>query len=168
MGLIINDKIQMFMRGYPTVSDKYNVAGAVLAGTEPAQFGDMVKKSATDGYFEVISATNTIADVTEIMGIVVATNVKLATDWPGTTVKTLPGEAFNLLVSGFIAVELATGVKPAEITPNAAVYATASGGFTTATGTGKLAAIPNAVFTGMYENHGSTDSPKYFAEIYIK
>ena len=30
MGLIIKDKIPMFMRGYPTVSDKYDVAGGVL------------------------------------------------------------------------------------------------------------------------------------------
>ena len=40
MGLIINNKIKKFMTGYPTVSDKYNVAGAILSGSSAVKFGD--------------------------------------------------------------------------------------------------------------------------------
>ena len=42
--LIIKDKIDMLMKGYPTVSDKYNVAGGVLTGNAAAQFGELEYK----------------------------------------------------------------------------------------------------------------------------
>ena len=48
MGLILKDKIPMFKVGYPTVSDKYNITGGMLAGTAPAKFGDLVKFSAIE------------------------------------------------------------------------------------------------------------------------
>ena len=69
-----------------------------------------------------------------------------------------------------MAVELGSGAKVADIKPNAAVYVTAAGAITTSTDTGKLgsAPIPNVVFTGVYENIGTTDSPKYLAEILVK
>lgn len=164
--LIIKDKIQMFMTGYPTVSDKYNVAGGTLVGDEPAKFGDLVKSSATTGYYEVVSATNTIAAVTELKGFIVATNVKLDEAFGGDVVNVQPGEAFNLLVNGFIAVELAAGAKEAEILSNAACFVTAAGKVTTTGDAAKLgtAAIPNCVFTGMYEKRGG----KVYAEIYVK
>lgn len=168
--LIINDKIRELMKGYPTVSDKYNVAGGVLMGADPVQFGGLVKFATQNGYFMAIDATQTIASVAEIAGFVLATNVKLATEWPGKTVEVLPGEAFNLLINGFMAVELGSGAKVADIKPNAAVYVTAAGAITTSTDTGKLGSspIPNVVFTGVYENIGTTDSPKYLAEILVK
>lgn len=168
--LIINDKIRELMKGYPTVSDKYNVAGGVLAGANSVQFGGLVKFSNQNGYFEAINATNVIASVSEIAGFVLATNVKLATEWPGKTVEVLPGEAFNLLINGFMAVELGSGAKTADIKPNAGVYVTAAGAVTTSTDTGKLgsAAIPNVVFTGVYENIGTAEAPKYLAEILVK
>lgn len=166
MSLIIKDKIPMFKRGYPTVSDKYNVSGAVLSGAYPVRFGDIVKDAATLGYFAGVNANNTIANVAEIRGFVVATNVKLNETYGGELVETKPGEAFNLLVDGFIAVELAEGAVEAEIKPNAAAYVTANGEVTTTGDNAKLGAnpIPNTVFTGMYEKHGD----KIFAEIYIK
>ncbi len=168
MPLIINDKIQELMKGYPTVSDKYNVAGAVLAGTTPVEFGDLVQFSGTKGYFEAVTASKQITAASQLAGFVVATNVKLATEWPGETVAVRPGEAFNLLINGFIAVECVSTAKPAEITANASVYVTANGKVTTATDTAKVVAIPNCVFTGVYENHGTTSAPKYYAEIYVK
>lgn len=166
MGLIINKQIPMFMRGYPTVSDKYNVAGGTLTGLAPVKFGDLVKFSATKGYFEAIPAGTITAQnaATTIAGVVVATNVKLNTVWPEGGVQVEPGEAFNLLVNGFVAIELATGAKEAEIVPNGPVHVDANGAFTTPTGTGHIAALPNVVFTGMTELHGT----KRFAEIYVK
>lgn len=166
MGLIINKQIPMFMRGYPTVSDKYNVAGGILAGATPVKFGDLVKFSATKGYFEAIGAADITAEnvATTIGGFVVATNVKLNTEWPEGGVEVAPNEAFNLLVNGFIAVELATGAVEAEIVPNGPVHVTAAGKITTPTGTGHIAALPNVVFTGMTELHGTTR----YAEVYVK
>lgn len=165
MGLIIKDKIPMFMRGYPTVSDKYDVAGGVLTGTNAVQFGDPVKFSATKGYFEKGTGMSAIS---ELAGFVVATNVKLANEWPGQTVQTKPGEAFNLLVKGFIAVELANTAVVANIAANKAVAIVLSTGALTTSGVSSAVDIPNCVFTGLYENHGTAAAPKYFAEILVK
>ena len=106
MGLIIGKSgIPMFKVGYPTVSDKYNITGGILAGNTAVKFGDLVKFSSTKGYYEAITSTVTLAN---IPGFVLATNVKLATEWPGTdeSVKVLPGEAFNLVLPGsYLAIE---------------------------------------------------------------
>lgn len=112
MGLIINDKIKMFMKGYPTVSDKYNVSGGILTGSTPVKFGELVKRTGTAGYFEAIATTVELAD---IAGFALATNVKLAEEWPVRTVQINPGEAFNLLINGFIAVELDADASIANV-----------------------------------------------------
>lgn len=168
MGLIIKDKIKMFIPGYPTVSDKYNVAGGILEGTYPAQFGQLVKLGSTAGYFKAIDGTTvTLSAVTDIGGFVVATNVKLAQDWPGTTVQVNPGEAFNLLVNGFIAVELDADATGSYVTANAPCYVVlATGKITTsdqASG-GTVVQLPNCYFTGMVETQGTA----LVAEIYVK
>lgn len=160
MGLIIKDKIQQLMTGHPTVSDKYGVAGGILEGSAAVKFGDVVTVGSTAGYFK---AATTIANAEEIGGFVVATNVKLAEDWPGKTVQVNPGEAFNVLVNGFIAVELAANVTIADIVPNAAVYVTPAGKVCGKTTSGAIA-VPNATFTGLYETQGTT----YVAEIYVR
>lgn len=159
MGLIIKDKIQQLMVGYPTVSDKYGVAGAILEGSTPVKFGSMVMRGSTAGYFTAPKALTAAT----LGGFVVATNVKLAEDWPGNTVQVNPGEAFNLLVNGFIAVELASDVSIGEITPNAPVYVTIAGEVCTES-TASAIAVPNSTFTGLYEQHGT----KYVAEIYVR
>lgn len=112
MGLIIKDKIPMFMKGYPTVSDKYNVSGGILTGSTPVKFGELVKRTGTAGYFAAISTTVTLAD---IVGFALATNVKLAEEWPARTIQINPGEAFNLLVNGFIAIELDAAATIANV-----------------------------------------------------
>ena len=130
MGLIINDKIKKFMVGYPTVSDKYNVAGAILSGSSAVKFGDpLMWDSATqngDGYY-VKKAASTVT-AANFAGFVLATNVKLADDFPGTTVETVPGEALNLLINGYIAVDIAasTSIK-SSILPGAKLYITPAG-----------------------------------------
>lgn len=165
MGLIIKDKIPMFMRGYPTVSDKYNVSGGILSGDAPAKFGDLVKTSNTAGYFLPAAGA---ANVDVICGFILATNVKLAEDWPGKTVQVNPGEAFNLMVNGFMAIELATNATLACITPNAKVCVTLTTGICTTADkyvANTIPYLPNVVFTGMYEK---TADNKILAEIYIK
>lgn len=162
MSLIINKSMPMFKQGYPTVSDKYNVAGGILQGDTPVQFGALVKLGDAPGYFQAASG---LTAVSQLGGFVVATNVKLAEDWPGKTVQVNPGEAFNLLINGFIAVKLATTAKIATIAPNVAVNFTAAGLATTADDTNKVAAIPNCVFTGLTEKQSDGS---YLAEIYVK
>lgn len=113
MGLIIKNKIAQLKKGYPTVSDKYNVQGGINEGVA-LHFGDLVtyatagnpaaQTGATTGHYVKMTA------ITEkLAGIVLATNVKLANKYPGdsnASVETLKGEAFNLLVRGFIAVKV--------------------------------------------------------------
>ena len=168
MSLIINQSLPMLMKGYPTVSDKYNVSGAVLEGSTAVQFGDLVKLGTTQGYFAAAAgATN----VNQIACFVVATNVKLVENFPGTTVQVNPGEAFNLLINGFLAIELDSAATVAQITPNAQVAVIlATGKVTTADkiASTTIVALPNVVFTGVYENHGTSSAPKYYAEIYVK
>lgn len=164
MGLIIGKSgIPMFKVGYPTVSDKYNVTGGILAGNTAVKFGDLVKFSSTKGYYEAITSTVTLAD---IAGFVLATNVKLATEWPGTdeSVKVLPDEAFNLVLPGsYLAIELDSTAVEANVKANAQVYAIPATGKCTTVSASNLA-LPGVVFTGMVEKHGET----LVAEIYVK
>lgn len=163
MGLILKDKIPMFKVGYPTVSDKYNITGGTLVGTTPAKFGDLVKFSATKGYFEAITGAVTLAD---IAGFTLATNVKLSETWPATDVQINPGEAFNLVLPGsYLAIELATGAREANVIANKPVAVIlATGKCTTEVASSTAPALPNVVFTGLYEKHGD----KIVAEIYVK
>lgn len=164
MGLIIGKSgIPMFKVGYPTVSDKYNVTGGTLTGENPVKFGDLVKFSTTKGYYEAITSTVTLTD---IAGFVLATNVKLATEWPGNdeSVKVLPGEAFNLVLPGsYLAIELDTTAVEANVKANAKVYAIPATGKCTTESASNLE-LPGVVFTGMVEKHGET----LVAEIYVK
>lgn len=164
MGLIINKNIPMLKAGYPTVSDKYNVAGAVLAGTASVSFGDLVKFSTTKGYYEKATA---MTAVTDAAGFVVATNVKLNMTYGGENVVTVPGEAFNLLVNGFMAINLDAGATVANIKPNATVAVTLATGVCTTNDKvsgSTVVLLPNVYFTGTYEMHGTT----VCAEIYVK
>lgn len=110
MSLILKDKLPLLAKGYPTVSDKYNVRGATLASTSAdGVFGDFVKFSG-NGTFSVINEDNTIADAKEVAGVLLATNVKTCTDFLGgrtAKVTTKGGEAFNLLIDGYVALECA-------------------------------------------------------------
>lgn len=162
MGLIIKNALPKFKVGYPTVSDKYNVTGGVLAGETPVKFGDLVKFSATKGYYEAITGAVTID---EIAGFVLATNVKLAVDYPGTKVETLPGEAFNLtLPMSYMAIKLDSTAVEGDIKANKQVYAIPATGKCTTISASNLA-LPGVVFTGEYER-GSDGA--FVAEIYIK
>lgn len=167
MGLIIKDKIPMLMKGYPTVSDKYNVAGAELVGATEVNFGDPLVWAASvannEGY-AVKSAigTGVVTAAADFAGFAVATNVKLATEWPGKTVTYKAGEAVNLLVNGYIAVEFDATTTVANIKPNAKVYITSAGVLT-------LVATNNFdtgyTCTGIYEDKGTSTAHKYIVEI---
>lgn len=110
MSMILNTKLPQLMRGYPTVSDKYNVRGATLSSTSAeGHFGDIVLiDDAKDGYFVVADSTHS-ATADNVAGVLLATNVKLVTDFfGGSTAKavTRPREAFNLMLEGYVALPL--------------------------------------------------------------
>ena len=103
MGLIIKNKIAQLKKGYPTVSDKYNVQGGIYEDTEALHFGDLLAYGSATGHYKKLTTSDTV----KLAGICLATNVKLANRYPGdsnASVETVKGEAFNLLVRGFIAV----------------------------------------------------------------
>lgn len=159
MGLIINNKIPQLKKGYPTVSDKYNVTGGILEGTDTAEFGQLVKiADDKGGYFTAVNGDNTLTAASEIGGIILATNVKMPYTWPANVVGVQPGEAFNLFMNGFIAVEVD---DDDDIVANAPVYVTSAGVFT-ATSTSNIA-FPG-VFTGTVEEDSEG---RVLAEIYV-
>ena len=159
MAMIIKDKLQMLMKGFPTVSDKYNVLPAVLDGTAPVNFGDVVVYSTTDGYY---TKPATITAAAEVAGFVVATNVKVPENYPGATIQVNPGEAFNLLHSGYLAIELDSGAVDANVVAGKGVAVLPSGKITRA-GVSTSIALTNVTFTGTKE----TVNGKRYAEIYM-
>lgn len=160
MSLIIKDKIPMFIVGYPTVSDKYNVSGALLEGDTSVAFGDLVTYGSSAGYFKAI--TEALASVDKVAGFVLATNVKLNEKWPEGDIKVNPGEAFNLVLPGsYLAIALDSAAVETDIAANKSVgVVLATGKCTTAQDN----VLPNVVFTGLYEKHGAT----IVAEILVK
>ena len=141
MGLILNNKIKKLTKGYPTRTAKEQVEGGVLGGDENLLPGNLVFFGNQPGEF------TTEFDATKIAGIALATNVKLVTEYPGESKDApfCPGEAINLMISGYIAVELADGV---EVNEGDAV--TTADGKTFSVGT--LAGF-NAFFTGVVEGN---------------
>lgn len=116
--MIIKDKIKALRKGYPTVSDKYNVAGGIVdAGANDLVIGELVQYTDTPGKYKPAVNVNAIGD---IAGIALAVNARLNPVWPNdgkTELKVKAGEAFDLFVDGWIAVQLDDGVvtedKPA-------------------------------------------------------
>ena len=131
MGLIYGKSgIPKLMVGYPTVSDKYDVGPAVLEGSTAIYPGDVVMYGTASGAYK---AASSLSAMTDIAGIAVATNVKVPSAYPAPQgpVAYQPGEAFNLLVRGFVAVALDADAVLANAKEGATVYLTAAGKCTT-------------------------------------
>lgn len=131
MSLILGkDGVQKLMVGYPTVSDKYDVGPAVLEGSAPVLPGDVVMFGSASGSYKPAAS---LSDMSEVAGIVLATNVKVPGVWPAPTgpVAVNPGEAFGLLVRGFVAVALDADAVKADVKEGATVYLTSAGKVTT-------------------------------------
>lgn len=124
MSMIIKDKIKALKKGYPTISDKYNVAGGIVAADgADVVVGELVKHSSVPGYYE--HGANATA-ISEIQGLALAVNVKLNPIWPNdgsTPLKYKAGEAFDLFVDGFIAIQLDAMVETVTQAAIAAVAA---------------------------------------------
>ena len=154
MGLIIKDKIQSLMVGYPTTSDKYDVEGGLAK--ETLHFGDLVVAESVGVYKKV--------DATKVDGIVLATNVKLNTTYPADAEGpvTVKGEAFNVLIRGRVAVALDSDATASAVVKGAdAKLSTAHKLSTTGTA---IAGNVSIKFTGFYEMQGTT----IVAEVEVK
>ena len=154
MGLIIKDKIQSLMVGYPTTSDKYDVEGGLA--NETLRFGDLVVAESVGVYKKV--------DATKVDGIVLATNVKLNTTYPADAEGpvTVKGEAFNVLIRGRVAVALDSDATASAVVKGAdAKLSTAHKLSTTGTA---IAGNVSIKFTGFYEMQGTT----IVAEVEVK
>lgn len=154
MGLIIKDKIQSLMVGYPTTSDKYDVEGGLA--NETLRFGDLVVAESVGVYKKV--------DATKVDGIVLATNVKLNTTYPADAEGpvTVKGEAFNVLIKGRVAVALDSDATASAVVKGAdAKLSTAHKLSTTGTA---IAGNVSIKFTGFYEMQGTT----IVAEVEVK
>ena len=154
MGLIIKDKIQSLMVGYPTTSDKYDVEGGLA--NETLRFGDLVVAESVGVYKKV--------DATKVDGIVLATNVKLNTTYPADAEGpvTVKGEAFNVLIKGRVAVALDSDATASAVVKGADAKLSAAHKLST-TGTA-IAGNVSIKFTGFYEMQGTT----IVAEVEVK
>jgi hypothetical protein len=163
MGLIIKDKLPMFIVGFPTVSDKYNVTGGLLSGTSPVKFGELVMFDGS-GYFKKVASASAVS---EIAGFVLGTNVKVAEGFATNVVQVNPGEAFNLTLPGsYLAVEFEhVGESAVAIAPRSKVYVDlADGTLHDGDDSAAYVELPGVEFTGAWEEQGS----KLVAEIYVK
>lgn len=152
MGLIYGKSgIPKLMVGYPTVSDKYDVGPAVLEGSTAIYPGDVVMYGTASGAYK---AASSLSAMTDIAGIAVATNVKVPAQYPAPAgpVAFQPGEAFGLMVRGFIAVQLDADAVMADVKEGAPVYVTAAGKCTTVSTSNILTPWK---FMGIKELHGS-------------
>lgn len=168
MGLIIKREIQKLLPGYPTVSDKYNVQGGVLASdSADAYFGTALLGTAVDGAYKA-AASVTASSV--LAGILLATNVKLAGEYPAGPsyrVKSVAGEEVNCMIEGFIAVPTAiTAAGFTGINAGTPVDITAAGAFT-ANGTSSDFNIKGAYYTGVAEVKDLGGVATVVAEIYL-
>ena len=152
MSLILGkDGIQKLMVGYPTVSDKYDVGPAVLEGSTPVYPGDVVMYGSASGSYKPAAS---LSDMSDVAGIVVATNVKVPKEYPAPDgpVAFNPGEAFGLMVRGFVAVKLDADAVLADAKEGATVYLTSAGKITTVS-TSNIETPWK--FMGITETHGS-------------
>lgn len=154
MSMIIKNKIKALKKGYPTVSDKYNVAGGIVeAGANDLVIGELVQYTNTPGKYKPAVSVNAIGD---IAGVALAVNARLNPVWPNdgkTELKVKAGEAFDLFVDGWIAVQLDDDVESDEVTPGKQAAVILSTGKITVADNEEEGIVlwPGAYFTGFTE-----------------
>lgn len=172
MGMIIKKSIQKLIPGFPTVSDKYNVQGGILDPNldtpEPGVLPGVALYTAGIG-----AAPGTYSPVggsdTAFMGVLLGTNVKLATQYPAGPnylAGFKAGEAINVMLEGYVAV--LTNLDPARALPiqeGTPLYVSGSV-FCTSAGTGAVE-IPGGYFTGVAEVKEINGNRGVVAEVYI-
>ena len=152
--------VQKLLVGYPTVSDKYNVGPGVVEGPTSVLPGDLVYVGSAHGSY-VVKADAGVSPVAA--GFAIATNVKVPGTYPAPQgpVPFAAGEAFGLFVSGYLAVELASGAVLADAKEGAKIYIDATSGKLTTVSTSNAQLVGE--FTGVTELQGT----KKVAEIFV-
>lgn len=149
MGLIYGKKIPLLRKGYPTVSDKYNVAGGRFEGTAPLEVGSLMEYGSESGLFKAAT------DASKVCGIALASNVKLTNSWNVTEVKTviMPGEAANLCFHGYVAVKVGehTTAEADKAITDLIVPGAACGFANGAVSTNTTTVLPGFYFTGVFD-----------------
>lgn len=153
MGLIIKESLKKMMKGYPTISDKYDVEGGVNRGSQKIYFGDLVCFTTDLIAGQYIDAAETTATAANIAGICVAENVKLVTEYPGQSKDATiePGEAVTLMTRGFIAIAYDTAYTTVAVQANVPVYYDTTKHLFTADSS--KVPVAGAVFTGAIEGN---------------
>lgn len=154
MAMILGkDGFEKLKVGYPTRSDKYNVEGGVFDG-DFAEFGDLVVYGTTAGHYLPITGAVT---VDKIAGVILATNVKLASE-PEHKVLTIKGEGFNFLKDGYVALKLAKTADTASIKEGSPVCIKLEDGtLQSKEDTTKVVKLPGYFFTGIWEKKHNGD-----------
>lgn len=167
MGLIIGKKIKSLKKGYPTVSDKYDVAPAVLTGDTAVLPGEAVMYTESTGLYKAVSNAE---DVSKIAGILLATNVKMPTRWPSDgKIETVAGEAFNLCFRGHLAVEIEkANLVDADLVEGAKIGITlADGKFTTSSKIDDLTVVAIGEYEGVVETEDTSTAGNVLVAIRI-
>lgn len=161
MGLIVGKSIKKLQKGFPTIAGKNTVRGGILE-TGSVAFGQAMTYGTVAGYYKAAAAIESVYD---LAGIVQGTNVKLVNVWPANnaTVETSAGESFNLLLNGYIAVELDSTAVNADVVEGATVYINLTTGKFTTESDEAGTALLGSYFTGIKE----TVAEKVVAEIYF-
>lgn len=159
MSLIINTKLTQLKKGFPTTTDKYTVRGATLnAASADVGNGDLIEYVG-DGSFKKASATTTVAT---LAGVCLRSLTHVVNGLTGTgEVVHKAGDTIDLVVGGFICVEVAASVDLDDITENAPVRLL-NGTLVVDSSSGTQ--IPGWYFTGTKEQVGG----KKLAGIVIK
>lgn len=154
MSLIIKKNLRKFVKGAPTVVNFTDVKGGILEGSANITFGQAMAYGTETGFYKPFASA---AAITELAGICLLTNVKVPTTYPAeANVETRPGEAFNLLVNGYVAVALAATAVKADIKEGAKVKINLTTGDFTTSSDAAGTALADTYFTGEYEEVGST------------
>ena len=187
MSLIYGSNVPKLQLGYQTEVNNKGVKGGTIAGNTPVPFGAVVAYGNETGFYTAV--TNQTSGGA-IAGFALGTLISVPSDYPASDATSYkPGQAFNLMVKGSLAVEIANiaGVtNVSNIVEGADLYVhLTDGNLTTYVNAADTTNYPNyakvegAKFTGIYEDQGTntvtwdstnsnfvtTHTPKYVAEI---
>lgn len=186
MSLVYGSNVPKLQLGYQTEVNNKGVKGGIIAGNTAVPFGSVVAYGNDTGFYTAVANQTSVG---AIAGFVLGTLITVPGTYPASDVTAYqPGSAFNLMVKGSIAVELANiaSTNVSNIVEDADLYVRLTDGALTTyvntadtTNYANYAKLEGAKFTGIYEDQGTntntwdstnsnfvtTHTPKYVAEI---
>lgn len=186
MSLVYGSNVPKLQLGYQTEVNNKGVKGGVIAGNAAVQYGSVVAYGNETGFYTAVANQTSVG---AIAGFALGTLISVPANYPAENLNSYqPGSAFNLMVKGSIAVEIANiegATNVSNIVEGADLYVyLTNGALTTYVNTAdtkfaNYAKLEGAKFTGIYEDQGTntvawdstnskfvtTHTPKYVAEI---